>query len=168
MKGYIKILKKSKMSDRCPFLKHKIHQMQIPILRITRNFSRSKNTSHTPEDDVGVEDGPSNPRFEIPRLSYCHLCSRSWPRAVGEWCHPDVEAAVLRTPPQGPKTWLGPRETASLLPLRPQGSSHWHGVEVVLLEAFHRRHRPLHNDPKFKFHSKTKTFFAIYSWYFLK
>ena len=121
---------------------------------------KAKKTSHTPVDDVGVEDGPSNPRFEIPRLPYCHLLSRSWPRAVGEWCHPDVEAAVLRTPPQRPRTWLGPRETASLLPLRPRGSSHWHGVEVVLLEAFHRRRRPLHNDPKFKFHSKTKTFFC--------
>ena len=107
---------------------------------------RAKNTGHTPVDDVGVEDGPSNPRFEIPRLSYyCHLSSRSWRRAVGGWCHPDVEAAVLRTPPQRPRTWLGPRETASLLPLQPQGSSHWHGVEVALLEAFHRRHRPFRN-----------------------
>ena len=42
IKRYIEILKNSKMSDCWPFLKHKIHQRQIHILRITRNFSRSK------------------------------------------------------------------------------------------------------------------------------
>ena len=41
IKGCIEVLNISKMSDRCPFLKHKIHQIQIHSLWITRNFSQS-------------------------------------------------------------------------------------------------------------------------------
>ena len=42
IKGYTEILKKSKMSDRCPVLKHKIHQMQIHSLWIPRRARDQK------------------------------------------------------------------------------------------------------------------------------